>query len=698
MRSWKPLPTNTVLLFGPHVCSDDIEQYNQLRSALLEDQKYQWALRAISELPGWWQTIVKALPPLDHLVPSACLECWRKDLETNDSPPSVSFPLPNVLLGPLVVIAQLMQYERHRRLDDGLSANSRTETMGLGMGLLSAAAVSSSASPDQLQKYGAVAIRLALLIGAILDAANGSTDSSNSVSYSVAWAHSYMTNQIDETLHQYPDASMSVLSDDRKATLTAPRDNAETLARKLSAIAGVSVGEIGLGGRFHSRHYADYYADVVLGFCDLNPAFQFPEPSQLAFPIRSNVERGHISTGKLHHMALESILLLERQRYRSLSNLSSSLPNEPGSTTVLFSLDRWLFPSLKSKLGSQIVDAASLGPQQAQNLRGKDLLDTDIAVVGMACKLPGADDLEEFWQLLCEGESQHQEVPAERMSFDNFPWRREGKHDTSRKWYGNFVCDYDAFDHKFFKKSPREAATMDPQQRLMLQTAYQAVAQAGHFSSNTIPRDVACYIGVSNVDYENQVASYPANAYSATGALKSFVAGKVSHFFGWTGPSVTVDTSCSSAAVALHQACQSLLAGDCAEALSGGVNVLASPLWYQNLAGASFLSQTGPCKPFDARADGYCRAEGCGAVVLKKAKAAVADGNQIFGIIAGTAVQQNENCTPITVPNSISLSDLFRNGLSRSQINPSDISVVEAHGTGTAVSWLAVVVWDVANQ
>lgn len=610
------MATNNVLLFGSHSCSDDIEQYTKLRSVLLEDPKHQWVLQEISELPGWWQTIVKAVPALDQLVPSACLENWKKDLETNDGRRRLSSPLPNVLLGPLMVTVQLMQYERYRGLDDGPSVNSKTETMGLGMGLLSAAAVSSSASPDLLQKHGAVAIRLAMLIGAVLDTTNGSTD----------------------------------------------------------------------------------YADAVLGFCDLNPAFQLPEPSQLAFRIRSHFERGHVTTGQLHHMALESVLSLDRHRNQRLSNLSSALPNEPNSTIVLFGHDDSLSTSLKLKLGSQIVDAASSGPQQAQNLGGRDLLDTDIAVTGMACKLPGADDLEEFWQLLCEGEPQYQEVPAERMSFDNFPWRREGKDDSSRKWYGNFVRDHDAFDHKFFRKSPREAATMDPQQRLMLQTAYQAVAQAGHFSSKSTTREVACYIGVSNVDYENQVASYPANAYSATGALKSFVAGKVSHYFGWTGPSVTIDTSCSSAAVALHQACQSLLAGDCVEALSGGVNILASPLWYQNLAGASFLSQTGPCKPFDSRADGYCRAEGCGAVVLKKAKAAVADGNQIFGIVAATAVQQNENCTPITVPNSISLSDLFRNGLSRSRINPSDISVVEAHGTGTAVSWLATVVREVANQ
>lgn len=304
-----------------------------------------------------------------------------------------------------------------------------------------------------------------------------------------------------------------------------------------------------------------------------------------------------------------------------------------------------------------------------------------IAVVGMSCKVPGAENLQDFWDLLCENKSQHKEVPNDRFTFDT-TWRET---DPNRKWFGNFIDEPEAFDHKFFRKSPREAAAMDPQQKLMLQAAYQAVEQSGYFRNSSTRKHIGCYIGVSNVDYQDNVACHAANAFTATGTLMSFVAGKVSHYFGWTGPAMSIDTACSGSAVAIHEACKSILNGDCEAALAGGVNAITSPLWFQNLAGASFLSQTGQCKPFDEKGDGYCRAEAVGAVYLKRLSRAVEDGDLIFGTIAATAVQQNQNSTAITVPNSESLSNLFTSVTSRARIDPLSISVVEAHGTGTAV-------------
>ena len=225
----------------------------------------------------------------------------------------------------------------------------------------------------------------------------------------------------------------------------------------------------------------------------------------------------------------------------------------------------------------------------------------------------------------------------------------------------------------------------DPQHRLMLQIAYQAVEQSGYFSSHNQDKSIGCYIGVGLTDYENNIACHPANAFSATGNLRSFAAGKISHYFGWTGPGLTIDTACSSSAVAVHTACRAILGGECNAALAGGVNIMTSPEWFQNLAGASFLSPTGQCKPFDAMADGYCRGEAVGAVFLKKLSSAIADGDQVYGVIAGSAVFQNQNCTPITVPNATSLGDLFHTATRQTGLKPEQISVVEAHGTGTPV-------------
>lgn len=301
----------------------------------------------------------------------------------------------------------------------------------------------------------------------------------------------------------------------------------------------------------------------------------------------------------------------------------------------------------------------------------------------MSGHLPGAKDLDDFWHVLASGKSQHVEVPMDRFKMES-PWRGL---EPGRKWYGNFIQDHDTFDHKFFKKSPREMASTDPQHRVILQCAYQAVEQSGYFRSRKTETGthIGCYMGVGNNEYNRNVACHPATAYSATGNLRSFIAGKVSHYFGWTGPSLTIDTACSSSAVAIHYACRAILHDECSTALAGGVNIMTHPEWFQNLAGASFLSPTGQCKPFDADGDGYCRGEAAGAVYLKRYSAAVADGDQIFGVIAGTRVYQNQNCTAITVPNALSLSGLFHDVLRQARIEAKMVSVVEAHGTGTAV-------------
>ncbi|KAF9768315.1 hypothetical protein IL306_014406 [Fusarium sp. DS 682] len=312
-----------------------------------------------------------------------------------------------------------------------------------------------------------------------------------------------------------------------------------------------------------------------------------------------------------------------------------------------------------------------------------------IAVVGMAIKVAGADDVQEFSQMLRTGSSQHELIGPDRLMFDTR--FREADKDPSRNWYGNFIRDVDAFDHKFFKRSPRESTTMDPQQRLFLQAAYQAVEQSGYFteshegSDHRDKKHVGVYLGACAGDYEHHVACHSANAFTATGNLKSFIPGKVSHYFGWTGPSMTFDTACSASAVAIHTACNNLLSGDCSAALAGGVATMSNFLWFQNLAGASFLSPSGQCKPFDDAADGYCRAEGIACVFLKRLSDALMDGNPIFGCIASTAVYQNQNCTPLFVPNSPSLSQLFRDVINKANLKPSDISLVEAHGTGTPV-------------
>lgn len=452
------------------------------------------------------------------------------------------------------------------------------------------------------------------------------------------------------------------------------------MAEALQAFKALGVGatEVGLCGRFHWHGHRDA-ADKATLFADKHPEFQFLPADSLVLPARSNSERAF--AGQLHGEVLRSILLEPPQWRETMNSVESS-----GTPIfVSFGLERNVPPSLMRKLSARLVNMVDL-ERQTQSVGGASTrlyADTDIAIIGMACKVAGADDVNQFWQLLCEGKSQHREVPAERFPFKS-AYRSE-ECSGARKWFGNFMDDHDAFDHKFFKKTPREAASMDPQQRQVLQVAYQAVEQSGYFHKANPDTHVGCYIGVCAVDYENNVACHPANAFTATGTLRGFIAGKISHFFGWTGPGLTLDSACSSSLVSLHLACQALLNGECNAAVAGGSHVMTSPLCYQNLAGASFLSKTGQCKPFDIAADGYCRGEGCAVVFLKRLNTAIADNDQVLGVIAGTAVRQNENRTPIVVPNAPSLTDIFKDVLKKSKLSPEQIGMVEAHGTGTPV-------------
>ena len=440
---------------------------------------------------------------------------------------------------------------------------------------------------------------------------------------------------------------------------------------------GVITAEVGLNGRFHAECHREKLPKI-LKFCDSHADFRFPDASELKVPTRSNSGGQFITEGALHHHALRSILIEPPRWFETFTAVRKTRLKDDKTRIISFGSERAVPPSILRGLSQRVINATDLEtlPQGQRSFTSND-----IAVVGMSCKVAGADNLEDFWDLLCTGKSQHQEVPKERFTFET-PFRDA---DPKRKWFGNFINGHDEFDHKFFKRSPRESATMDPQQRHLLQIAYQSVEQSGYFHTANPDKNIGCYVGVCACDYENNIACHAPNAFSATGNLQGFIAGKVSHFFGWTGPGLTIDTACSSSAVAVHSACKAILSGECSAALAGGTHVMTNPLWFQNLSGASFLSTTGQCKPFDAKADGYCRGEGIATVFLKKLSVAIDDGDQILGVIAASAVQQNQNCTPIFVPNVPSLSDLFRTVTKQSGLQPGDISVVEAHGTGTAV-------------
>ncbi|KAI0327713.1 ketoacyl-synt-domain-containing protein [Cubamyces sp. BRFM 1775] len=307
-----------------------------------------------------------------------------------------------------------------------------------------------------------------------------------------------------------------------------------------------------------------------------------------------------------------------------------------------------------------------------------------IAIVGMAADLPGAPNINELWTLLRDGIDTVEQIPQHR--FDASPYlahTAQGRSMNITK--GNFLKDPASFDNAFFQASPREARSMDPQQRVLLKTAYRALDDAGYCpdATPTFDRDTfATFVGVATNDYVHNLRN-DVDVYYATGTLQAFLSGRISYALGFGGPSIVLDTACSSSMVAIHQACRALSAGDCNAALAGGVNIISSPDMYLGLARGHFLSETGQCRPWDASADGYCRAEGCGLFVLKRLADAVAENDRILGVIRATEVNQSGKARSITHPHVPSQVALFEKLVSSADVHPHDISVVECHGTGT---------------
>ncbi|GAU68946.1 putative modular polyketide synthase [Streptomyces sp. NBRC 110611] len=311
-----------------------------------------------------------------------------------------------------------------------------------------------------------------------------------------------------------------------------------------------------------------------------------------------------------------------------------------------------------------------------------------IAIVGLGCRFPGgAVDADTYWDVLSKGIDAVTEVPADRWDAEAFFSETPAPGKVSTK-SGGFLDHVDRFDHGFFGISRREAVFMDPQQRLSLEVAWEALENAGLAPSSLAGSRTGVFMGVASFDFATETLHTPLDytAHSTTGFAHSVLPGRISYTLDLRGPSVAVDTACSSSLVAVHQACQSLRAKECDLALTGGVNVILSPL--PSVSFSQFgrmVSVDGRCKAFDASANGYVRSEGCGVIVLKRLSEAVRDGDAVLAVIRGGALNQDGRSAGLTAPNGSSQRDVLRAAVAAAGVRPEEVNFVEAHGTGTRI-------------
>lgn len=331
-------------------------------------------------------------------------------------------------------------------------------------------------------------------------------------------------------------------------------------------------------------------------------------------------------------------------------------------------------------------DLAGWGSSSTPRRQGDREIATNIAIVGMSCRFPGADNVSALWDLLEKGRDTCKKIPKDRFDVDTHYDPLGKKNNASHTPYGCFIDQPGLFDPRFFNMSPREATETDPMHRLALVTAYEALEMSG-FVLNATPSTqqdrVGTFYGQTCDDWREVNAAQNIGTYFIPGGVRAFAPGRISYYFGFRGPSYSIDTACSSSLAAVHIACQSLITGGCDTAVAGGVNILTAPDIFAGLSKGQFLSKTGSCKTWDIAADGYCRADGVGSIILKREEDALADKDNILGVILASGTNHSADAISITHPHAGNQAYLYDSVLHDAGVDPLDVSYVEMHGTGT---------------
>ncbi|KPA19123.1 polyketide synthase, partial [Candidatus Magnetomorum sp. HK-1] len=380
---------------------------------------------------------------------------------------------------------------------------------------------------------------------------------------------------------------------------------------------------------------------------------------------------------------LSATLLYENPSIDQLT--SFFLKHHKNSLLKMFDIQPKTYPSNVFKNAIQ--------PEKSQSIQKPHVLKTvnrDIAIIGVHGRYPQSNTLDEFWDNLKKGRDCIEEIPKNRWDIDAFYDADQTQSERGKMYsrWGGFIHDVDCFDPLFFNISPREAAIMDPQERVFMETVWGLLETAGYtrkdFSS--IDHQVGVFVGVTNNDYDFLTAqSYGQGNIIMANPSFYKIANRISYFLNFNGPSMAIDTACSSSLTAIHLACESILTGKCHAAIAGGVNLILTPMHYMRLCAMNMLSDSSKCKSFGKGADGFIDGEGVGAVLLKSLDAAIKDNDHIWAVVKSTSANAGGKTSGFTVPNPNAQSKLIVTALNEANINPRSIGYVETHGTGTSL-------------
>ncbi|KAI0184872.1 hypothetical protein EV127DRAFT_503982 [Xylaria flabelliformis] len=607
----------------------------------------------------------------------------------------------------LVLVFQLgsfVAYHEAHPLEYNFTPAS-TLLIGRGSGLLSAAAIGLSPSismiPSIAQDIARISFRFGLVVDQVCRSLEVSHDEINANGAWVYCVHGVDENNARDTVNEfnkdkaYPATNgASVFNVDNAGSSVSIGGPPKTLkalffeSKNFKKTKNVAMKKI--QGMWHTdRVYGVEHVEQVVPKIDSTRGLHIP----LISPVSGEPFR-ETKAGPLLEQIMTEILT-ERVRWDMIidtvtKQLKQLMPRSAQLISIQPShynqnlLERWRIELPNAVVSDLAMMPAALDLVVRKSLP-KDTRSSKIAVVGMACRFPGADTTEEFWERLMQGQDLHRQVPVDRFNVETHVDPTGKRQNTSKTPYGCFVDNPGLFDAMFFGMSPREAEQTDPMQRLALVTAYEALENAGYVDGRGVihRQRVGTFYGQASDDYREVNSGQEVGTYFIPGGCRAFGPGRINYFFNFWGPSFSVDTACSSSLAAIQAACSSLWSGDVDMAITGGMNILTNSDVYAGLSQGHFLSPTGGCKTWDEGADGYCRSDGVGSVVLKRLEDAEADNDNILAVVLSAATSHSAEAVSITHPHDAAQALLYNQIVRRAGIDPLAVGYVEMHGTGT---------------
>ncbi|KAK3617844.1 polyketide synthase [Elasticomyces elasticus] len=682
---------SNILLFGDQTA----EQYNLLHKLVLRKEN--------ALVRSFVERVSLALREETRILPRSQRNVIPDFLTVNDLKEAYYQKGDKVpmLESAFVTIAQLGHYIGYfSDHPDELPATKNTRSLGLCTGLLAAAAVVSARNVQELVSLAVDYVRISFRSGAVVDTARAALSQigeENSPWSTIVTGTNEKESQKaldawhkEKGIQQSSQVYISAVSI-HAVTMSGPPTMLERFFQESSALSKNNRVPIPVYGPYHAAHiYTESDFDKILD-ASISEKLQKYTPTS---PVHS------ASTGKpivaqnaleLVRIALAEMLqrpvrwdyLLQETVGAMTSTKSPARIYSMGISNVANSLVSALKEGGKSDVTA--IDHTAWADENVESTKGRTQNDK-IAIVGMAGRFPNAANTEALWDLLMKGLDVHRRIPADRFDADaHCDPSGKGKN-KSHTPFGCFIDEPGLFDPRFFNMSPREAAQTDPMGRLALVTAYEALEMSGYVPNRTPSTKlhrVGTFYGQTSDDWREINAAQNVDTYYITGGVRAFAPGRINYYFKFSGPSYSVDTACSSSLAAIQLACTALWSGDCDTACAGGLNVLTNPDIFSGLSKGQFLSKTGSCKTYDNNADGYCRGDSCGTVILKRYEDAISDKDKILGCILGAATNHSAEAVSITHPHAGAQEFLYKQVLANAGVDAHEISYVEMHGTGT---------------